>query len=127
MILGVDPLLVGDIDFTVIAIVLAKAAITLGICLVATMLMIWFERKIISDLQARIGPNRAGPVRHPPDARRRPEGAAQGRSGPRQGRSPRLPPGAHPHHGPGVHHLQLDPARRRLQQRQRRRGHDVRA
>lgn len=61
MILGNDPLLSGDIDLTVVLIVLGKAAITLAICLLATMLMIWFERKVISDLQNRIGPNRAGP------------------------------------------------------------------
>jgi NADH-quinone oxidoreductase subunit H len=61
MLLGNDPLLSGHIDLTVVLIVAVKAAITLGIVLVATMLMIWFERKIISDLQNRIGPNRAGP------------------------------------------------------------------
>lgn len=61
MILGVDPMLSGDVGLVVFLIVLVKAAITLGICLVATMLMIWFERKIISDMQNRIGPNRAGP------------------------------------------------------------------
>jgi len=61
VIVGLDPLLSGDVGLVVVLIVLAKAAITLGVCLVATMLMIWFERKIISDLQNRIGPNRAGP------------------------------------------------------------------
>ena len=60
MIFGLDPLLV-DLDTTALIIVLVKAVITLSICLVATMLMIWFERKVISDLQNRIGPNRAGP------------------------------------------------------------------
>ena len=61
MILGNDPLLTGDVDLAVVLIVLVKAAITLGVVLLATMLMIWFERKAISGLQNRIGPNRAGP------------------------------------------------------------------
>ena len=61
MILGNDPLLSGHIGLVVVLIVVVKAAITLGITLVATMLMIWFERKVVSDLQNRIGPNRAGP------------------------------------------------------------------
>ena len=61
MILANDPLLSGDVDLAVVVIVLVKAAITLGVVLLATMLMIWFERKAISGLQNRIGPNRAGP------------------------------------------------------------------
>ncbi len=39
----------------------AKVLITFGLLLVAVMLMIWFERKVISDLQNRIGPTVAGP------------------------------------------------------------------
>ena len=61
MILANDPLFAGHVGLVVVLIVVVKAAITLAITLVATMLMIWFERKIVSDLQNRIGPNRAGP------------------------------------------------------------------
>ena len=35
--------------------------VAFGALLVSVMLMIWFERKVISDMQNRIGPNRAGP------------------------------------------------------------------
>ncbi|MGI8754724.1 MAG: NADH-quinone oxidoreductase subunit NuoH [Acidimicrobiales bacterium] len=61
MILANDPLFSGHVGLVVVAIVVVKAVITLTITLIATMLMIWFERKIISDLQNRVGPNRAGP------------------------------------------------------------------
>lgn len=61
MIVANDPLLSGGIGLAEVLIVLVKAGITLGVVLLATMLMIWFERKAISGLQNRIGPNRAGP------------------------------------------------------------------
>ena len=56
-----DPLLSGGIGFDQILIVLLKVVIGFVGLLVSVILMVWFERKLVSDMQNRIGPNRAGP------------------------------------------------------------------
>jgi NADH-quinone oxidoreductase subunit H len=56
-----DPLLQGDIGFDQLLVVAIKVLIGFAGLMVAVILMVWFERKIIADMQNRLGPNRAGP------------------------------------------------------------------
>jgi NADH-quinone oxidoreductase subunit H len=58
---SVDPLVAHGVDFAIALIILIKVLVGFGALMGAVTLMIWFERKAISDMQSRIGPQRWGP------------------------------------------------------------------
>ena len=58
---GLDPLYTDGVGLVEVLITLLKVGVAFALLMVAVMLMIWFERKVISDMQNRIGPNLAGP------------------------------------------------------------------
>jgi NADH-quinone oxidoreductase subunit H len=55
-----DPLHAEGIDAGVVAFVVVKALIGFTFVIVGVILAIWFERKVLADMQNRIGPARAG-------------------------------------------------------------------
>jgi len=58
---AIDPLLEGRLLWMPLFWVLVKVVVIFVIGLVSTMLMIWYERKVVSGMHNRIGPNKAGP------------------------------------------------------------------
>ena len=61
LVLAADPMLAGDIGLVEVLLTLAKVVVAFAFLLVAVMLMIWFERKLLGGMHQRFGPTIAGP------------------------------------------------------------------
>src|SRR3979411_2154986 len=61
MILMGDPLVRNGVNLAVVLIVILKTVVVFAVLLVSVLFMIWYERKVISYMQNRYGPNRGGP------------------------------------------------------------------
>ncbi len=59
--LATDPALTGHISWSVLAVILIKVVGAFVLLLVSVMLYIWAMRKVIADMQNRVGPDNAGP------------------------------------------------------------------
>ena len=57
----VDPLYAHGMTLAVFIIAIVKALVAFIVLMVSVIIMIWFERKAISDMQSRIGPQKWGP------------------------------------------------------------------
>jgi len=58
---ALDPLYSHGVHWVELLVIAVRVVVAFAGLSLAVILMIWFERKLISDMQARIGPNRAGP------------------------------------------------------------------
>lgn len=55
-----DPIFNDGLDLGIVIVIAIKTVITFAVLMVAVLFMVWYERKLISDLQNRIGPAKAG-------------------------------------------------------------------
>jgi NADH-quinone oxidoreductase subunit H len=60
MVFAADPAVTDHVGAWSVGIILVKVILGFVYCLIGTLFMVWFERKVIAGMQNRIGPNKAG-------------------------------------------------------------------